>query len=244
MVAVGTYCVDRYEARLAGDDGELLSPDYPPSPALVATIFSAWAFGRFYEGDLHARAMPLPPLGRPPEAEPRFVARSERAVAPSGYLSGYAAKQACEAAGKRLCRHDEWVRACRGEAQTKFPYGDDYVHGACNVFRFDHPARILHGNAAIGHLDPRLNQVVANDGPMRKPTGASRRCASRWGDDAIYDMVGNLDEWVDLKSGAFAGGFYARATRTGCDALISVHPRRYLDYSLGVRCCRDARREP
>jgi hypothetical protein len=59
-----------------------------------------------------------------------------------------------------------------------------------------------------------------------------------WGNDAIYDMVGNLDEWVDDGEGAFMGGFFARSTRLGCDARIAVHPKPYADYSLGVRCCK------
>ena len=39
-------------------------------------------------------------------------------------------------------------------------------------------------------------------------------------------------------AGSFVGGFYARATREGCDARISSHAREYFDYSLGTRCCR------
>ena len=38
--------------------------------------------------------------------------------------------------------------------------------------------------------------------------------------------------------GAFAGGFYARGTRDGCEARIRSHPPDYFDYSLGTRCCR------
>jgi formylglycine-generating enzyme len=53
-------------------------------------------------------------------------------------------------------------------------------------------------------------------------------------------LVGNLDEWVDEEGGAFAGGFYSRSTRAGCEAVITAHPKQYLDYSTGVRCCRDA----
>jgi hypothetical protein len=34
------------------------------------------------------------------------------------------------------------------------------------------------------------------------------------------------------------GGFYARATREGCDASVSSHAKSYFDYSLGTRCCR------
>ena len=60
---------------------------------------------------------------------------------------------------------------------------------------------------------------------------------TRWGDDAVYDLVGNLDEWVDEPGGAFAGGFYSRSTRAGCEAVVTAHPKGYLDYSTGVRCC-------
>ena len=76
---------------------------------------------------------------------------------------------------------------------------------------------------------------------MLRRTGDTALCSSRWGDDEIFDMVGNLDEWVADEGGKFVGGFYARATREGCAASISAHPPEYFDYSLGVRCCADAR---
>ncbi len=158
---------------------------------------------------------------------------------PSGYLTGVVAEAACTAAGKRLCTLDEFVTACRGEDDTLFPYGDTYVDGICNVFREDHPAALLHGNASTGHLDPRLDRVLSKGRPLLEPTGESPACRSRWGEDSVYDMVGNLDEWVEEGTGAFAGGFYSRSTRSGCEALVTAHPKAYLDYSTGVRCCRD-----
>jgi formylglycine-generating enzyme required for sulfatase activity len=189
---------------------------------------------------VHARALPLPFL--PPwqrTASP--LATSRLGARPSGYVTGLVAEAACAAAGKRLCTHDEFVTACRGEADTQFPYGDDYVDGVCNVFREEHPAALLHGNPSVGHLDPRLGRVRTTKGePLLRPTGATPACRSAWGNDAVYDLVGNLDEWVDEPGGAFAGGFYARSTRSGCDAIVTNHPKPYLDYSTGVRCCRDA----
>ncbi|MBW2457635.1 MAG: SUMF1/EgtB/PvdO family nonheme iron enzyme [Deltaproteobacteria bacterium] len=236
-------CVDRYESQLVdGATGVPLSPDYPTTPKLTGHVLSAWSAGHRRTGDLHARAMPLPPLLRAATAAPKVVARSRVRVVPSGYLTSFVAAKACQAAGKRMCTLDEWKRACRGEQNRDFPYGDDYAHGVCNVYRYAHPAATLHGSAAVGHLDPRLNRVTEAGAPLLRTTGATTRCASRWGDDAIYDMVGNLDEWVDKKGGAFAGGFYSRSTRSGCSAAISVHPRRYLDYSLGTRCCLSPRR--
>jgi hypothetical protein len=248
MVSIaGRFCVDRFEDALVdAESGRPFSPDWPIAPALVDRVLEAWVTGRERVGDLHARALPLPWLPaweRTGHASP--VATSRLAVRPSGYVTGIVAEAACAAAGKRLCTHDEFVTACRGEADTQFPYGDDYQDGVCNVFREDHPAALLHGNASTGHLDPRLNRVPSARGePLLRLTGATPACRSRWGDDAVYDMVGNLDEWVDEPGGAFAGGFYARSTRSGCDAIVANHPKPYLDYSTGVRCCRDAARAP
>jgi hypothetical protein len=243
MVAVGNeLCVDRFESQLVdAATGVPLSPDYPTSRHMTEHVLKKWSAGRWRTGDLHARALPLPPLLRAPGDTPSAIARSRFAVVPSGYLTWYAAKKACVAAGKRLCTYYEWLTACRGDKGRKFPYGDDYERGTCNVYRYDHPAATLHDNAAIGHLDPRLNRVTEGGEPLLRRTGATASCASRWGDDAIYDMVGNLDEWVDHKRGSFAGGFYSRSTRKGCDSVITVHPKRYLDYSLGTRCCLNAR---
>jgi hypothetical protein len=243
MVSIGgRFCVDRFEAMiLDATTGEILSPDFPTTPNLLDFAFGEWATARARTGSVHARAFPLPfvspsRLGRrtAPLAISRLGAR------PNGYLTGLVAESACAAAGKRLCSLDEFVTACRGEDDTAFPYGDTYEDGSCNVYRDEHPAAILHDNASLGHLDPRLNRVSARGKPLYQRTGESPACKSRWGGDAAYDMNGNLDEWVEEGNGAFAGGFYARATRAGCDALVTAHPRTYLDYSTGVRCCKDA----
>lgn len=242
MVLAGTFCVDRFENTLVDqNDGALLPPDWPIAPGLIDFALAEWATGRARVGTLHARAWPLPHLPawrwgtRPvPVAVPRFGAR------PNGYVSGNVATAACAAAGKRLCTPDEFLSACRGEADTQYPYGDTYQEGRCNVFREDHPAALLHDNASIGHLDPRLHRVTARGQPLYRETGRTSTCRSKWGDDAIYDMVGNVDEWVDEPGGAFAGGFFSRATKAGCDALITAHPKSYLDYSTGVRCCKNA----
>ncbi|XXX77049.1 hypothetical protein WMF30_56310 [Sorangium sp. So ce134] len=243
MVAVegGRFCIDRFEAMLVdGATGQALSPDYPSTPNLLEITLAEWSTGRRRIGDVHARAFPLPLIpgwqrGRAIAA----VARSRFGARPSGYVTGLVAESACAAAGKRLCSVEEFVTACRGEDDTLYPYGDTFEEGACNVFRPAHPAALLHGNASIGHLDPRLNRVRSAREPLLRETGGSPRCRSRWGGDAVYDLVGNLDEWVNEPGGAFAGGFYARSTRAGCEALITSHPRSYLDYSTGVRCCQD-----
>jgi hypothetical protein len=239
-------CVDRYESTLVHSaSGRFLSSDYPATPNLIASVLGDFATKRERMGDIFARSMPLPHLSswqRGGSLSP--AAHNQAGVRPNGYVTGLLAKSACEAAGKRLCKLDEWKKACRGEADTIFPYGTTYAKPACNVNGLSHPGAILHDNASILHLDPRLNRVTekgaAPSASLLQPTGRSAQCKSRWGDDAIYDMVGNVDEWVDEKSGAFAGGFYGRNTTNGCESVISVHPVGYSDYSTGIRCCRAA----
>jgi hypothetical protein len=84
-----------------------------------------------------------------------------------------------------------------------------------------------------------LGLTYDDDGPLLLTTGDNTECVSRWGSDALYDMVGNLDEWIDEPDGSFVGGFYSRGTREGCDASIDSHAPGYLDYSLGARCCKN-----
>jgi hypothetical protein len=228
----GEFCIDRYEAQLFDARRmEALSPYYHPTRAQTATSYVK--FKKLVLG-ADKPALPEPPAFQL-EAEIEPVARSNPNVVPSGYLNGVVAREACARAGKRLCTHAEWLTACRGQNPRTYPYGDRYEHGACNVHRETHPAFALHGNPSRNHLDPRLNRVSDAEGALLRPTGSLPRCKSEWGADGVFDMVGNLDEWV--ADASFAGGFYARGTREGCGARISSHPAEYFDYSLGTRCC-------
>jgi formylglycine-generating enzyme len=235
MVSIhGRFCIDRFEASAVDQRERALSPYYPPSHDELAHLYEVF---RRVTLRRQSPALPLPPefsLTEGFEARARSVGQ----VVPSGYVSGNLARRLCESAGKRLCTASEWVTACKGQRATKYPYGDRYQHGACNVFRDSHPAALLYGDASKNHLDPRLNLAQAPDGPLLRRTGETALCRSEWGQDAVYDMVGNLDEWVDDPRGAFQGGFFSRSTREGCDARITTHPNEYSDYSLGVRCCR------
>jgi hypothetical protein len=240
MARLGGYCIDRWElSAVDKTTGVALSPYYPPTPALLSEVWRGWLIERRELGDEAARAMPLPPLGelqRSGRFEIKAVSRP--GAIPQSYLSQVLARRACENAGKRLCTQDEWVRACKGKAQLKYPYGGAYKQGVCNVYRFIHPASVLHGSASLGHRDPRLNLVYEGESPLLRKTGETSTCASSWDDERVYDMVGNIDEWVE--EGMFLGGFYARSTTQGCEAKVSSHAAIYYDYSTGARCCMNA----
>ena len=237
MVAVaGRVCVDRFETSIVdAATGAAWSPFYTPDLERARAVFDFYA-----KPDAPPTFLGnAPALPEPPRLTVRAKARSVSGVLPQGYLSANQAEAACNAAGKRLCSEAEWVTACRGEAQRDFPYGDRYEQGRCNVYRESHPSAMLHDNAARYHDDPRNHLVEIGGRPFLQQTSAESRCASRWGDDAVFDMVGNLDEWVSDASGVFVGGFYSRGTRSGCLSRVSAHERGYSDYSTGARCCKN-----
>jgi len=235
----GEYCIDRFEASL--QDERTHRPLSPFYPANVRDTQHWFKQGQMLRGSARTEAGRSLAVPVPPEVQltgsVKPMAISLQNQLPNGYMSGEAAARACQNAGKRLCTASEWRSACRGQKQSRYPYGDEYRPGLCNVFRATHPAGVLHGNPSLHHLDPRLNLVADSEGPLLRKTGELATCRSEFGNDAVFDMVGNLDEWVAGPPGLFLGGFYARATRDGCDSEISVHAYEYLDYSLGFRCC-------
>lgn len=235
-------CVDRFETSLVDDaTGRSLSPYYP-----VLSQYEGYLRDQKYLAKKLERAHDAgvkPPVEFPPledfQRSGRFVARavSRAGVVPNGYLTRDTAAAACRVAGKRLCTAREWRTACRGSLGTKYPYGERYQRSHCNLGRGRHPSRILFGHPSASGVDPRLNLTELDGAPLLRQTGESPVCASPWGKDAVYDMVGNLDEWVDDAKGAFLGGTYSRYTAAGCDAIVSAHPPGYFDYSTGARCC-------
>jgi sulfatase modifying factor 1 len=210
MARVQSFCIDRWEIKTVdAATGEPLSPFYPPSPKLAASVRDTWLCEQNTLGVAAARAFALPPLSsfqRTHSYEPRAV--SEARALPQAYLSYHLAKRACRA-------------------------------GRCNVHRAIHPGHVLHASSSLGLLDPRLNLVEEGEDPLLRLTGTTLDCQSEWSGEKIYDMVGNLDEWVEDRM--FLGGFYARSTTKGCDAQVSSHAESYFDYSTGTRCCADPR---
>jgi hypothetical protein len=180
---------------------------------------------------------------------------SKKGVVPQAYISRDEALAACKASHKRLCAEEEWVTACQGKRPTTFPYGDERHDGYCND-QGTAPLLILYklgrhvsgdgawstpeADAAYGYRpmnDPRLNQVP---GTVAR-TGSHAHCTNSFG---VYDMVGNLHEWVDDPAGTFRGGYYldTHINGDGCRYRTVAHDASYHDYSTGFRCCADPRR--
>jgi hypothetical protein len=185
------------------------------------------------------------PPGWPAEGDAtvEMYACSSPGVLPSGYLSWYRARRACEAQGKRLCELGEWGIACNGGATWYFPYGAGFVPGRCND-----------GWGGAGEL---------------LPTGSLEDCTAGNG---TFDMPGNMGEWLQdwdplYPANALIGGYiWPCLLCFECAHCHECDPQSEPDYSniaegtdcivqgdgqdswcrndaspyLGVRCCYDA----
>jgi len=233
----------------------------PPDMVLAAGSCMDRYEARLLERSEDGSLIPFPPFTRPKHGV--FVAESRAGVRPQGYISQIEAANACQNAGKRLCTLGEWYRTCRGEGDTLYPYGPKYVAGRCNVGK-PHLLSMLHGN------DPRAWSYDAsfNDPELdRRPgflaaSGEYSGCVTSSG---VFDLVGNLHEWVadrvdatitrklplksgirarierNLGKGVFMGGFFSTMNQhgEGCEFVTMSHEPSYHDYSTGFRCCKD-----
>jgi sulfatase modifying factor 1 len=211
----------------------------PPCPDEMALVQGRFCIDRWeaslveIDGD-----RPFSPFASPTSARVRAV--SKPGVVPQGYVSRDQAEAACEASGKRLCKEDEWVTACRGDPPHAYPYGDARRKGACNDAGIS-PLHVYYPEAPSTYMpgpmnDPRLNQT--HDTVSK--TGAFTECTNGYG---VYDMVGNLHEWVMSSTGTFRGGYFqdTKINGEGCAYRTTAHAPAYHDYSTGFRCCADPR---
>lgn len=216
--AQGLYCIDRWEAslvRIAKDGKTTAYPGNRPIDGI----------------------------------ENQLMAVSVAGHKPQGYISGEQAARVCKNAGKRLCEVDEWVLACRGSKLTRYPYGDRRKPNVCND-RFKvldhHPVPILFRKHAPPGTDDKLmwHPSWMNDPRLHQmphtlvPVGSREACTN---DYEVFDMVGNLHEWVNDPDGTFFGGFFMDTFQNGegCEYRTTGHGFEYHDYSTGFRCCAD-----
>jgi formylglycine-generating enzyme required for sulfatase activity len=129
------------------------------------------------------------------------------------------ATQSCVSKGKRLCREEEWEKACKGAENRRYPYGDAFDSASCNT-------------------EDELGEDRAIAG-----AGAFPRCRSGYG---VVDLSGNVAEWtLTLFAGnadrAVKGGSSTRPQHAArCSARQNRSPTETSD-ELGFRCCADVK---
>ncbi|MEB2312267.1 MAG: SUMF1/EgtB/PvdO family nonheme iron enzyme [Sorangiineae bacterium] len=231
---------DASEAGAAGDDGAADAPsaDASPCPADMAEV-DTFCIDR-YEAPNVAGELPLV------------------------MLSFDEAAAWCAARERRLCFDDEWTTTCEGPKETAYPYGDTRVPGRCrdDATWLAYDQERLNGwpwslqTAAIERL-PELfaaARAVSAAGAtavseverlyQASPSGAKAGCV---GDDQVFDLTGNVEEWTRRRDGgepSFHGslkGRYWAEART-CQSSVKVHGDAFRFYEIGFRCCADALR--
>lgn len=193
----------------------------------------------------------------------RVMAKVARGVMPQGYINQAEAENACEEAGKRLCTSAEWLKACLGPSNLRFMYGTAEMPGKCNT-RKTHLLSILHGADRAKWTLEDFNDPALDTMPgFLEMTGSNPSCVSGYG---VFDMIGNLAEWVSdqitakadltplrpgakatgmsgIGNGVFMGSFFGDSNENGdgCYYKTTAHEPTYHDYSTGFRCCKDAK---
>jgi sulfatase modifying factor 1 len=153
------------------------------------------------------------------------------------------AKDQCASAGKRLCGDTEWTLACEGSERLPYPYG--YVRNAeaCNI---DRPY-IMPDDAKWKNPKTRPQEIARLD--QRTPSGALDSCVSPYG---VFDMTGNVDEWVANEKGkekekpyvsGLKGGYWG-PVRDRCRPMTTDHNQWHNGYQIGFRCCDDLMVQP
>jgi len=153
----------------------------------------------------------------------------------------YEARDACANAGKRLCGDSEWTVACEGQERLPYPYGYDRNSDACNIDK-PHPDV---NEKALGSSDPKVRDAEAKRLWQGEPSGARSSCVSAYG---VFDMTGNVDEWVVNESGqpyksGLKGGYWG-PVRDRCRPMTTVHGESFSFYQIGFRCCADVPSSP
>jgi hypothetical protein len=188
---------------------------------------------------------------------------------PFVFVSPSQAKRICEAQGKRLCAQEEWNLACRGDPaggpDRLYAYGETLDLTVCNT-----------NKSRLGSSTPcdvSTNETLwTTCGTNTEPSGAFRRCRSRFG---VFDQHGNVAEIMtrvepadrevksQLKGSAFfyvevaekpteSGGYWKKyPDHCNFDPrwhVENLESAGHMNYHLGFRCCRgieplDASRE-
>lgn len=172
----------------------------------------------------------------------RFEAPNRRGERPLVMQSARDGDAWCGAHGKRLCTEDEWIAACAGEERRTYPYGEEHVDGRCND---DQPWRAVQEGTLAKWPAPEAKAHV-KELDQATPSGAKRQCVSR---DGVYDLTGNVEEWVVrtrehangwpyVLIGCYWSGCYG-GNKPTCHSTNNAHGPEFRFYETGFRCCRD-----
>jgi formylglycine-generating enzyme required for sulfatase activity len=170
----------------------------------------------------------------------RYEAPNEAGALPLAMRTAQDGEDWCEARGKRLCREDEWLRACEGPGGTTYPYGDQYEEHRCN----DDKTWIPPDWALLATWPSPAAQAEASGLYQADPSGSRAGCVSSEG---VQDLTGNVAEWVrrtfptqknydHVLKGCYWSKCYG-GSNPSCAFVNGAHPGEFRTYEAGFRCC-------
>ena len=171
----------------------------------------------------------------------RFEYPNQLGALPEVGMTWEDATAKCASLGKRLCTSSEWTLACEGP--NRYPYPEGYDRGACN---YDRPY-IMPDDAAFRNPATRPQEIQRLS--QSEPSGTRGECVSHYG---VYDMTGNVDEWVVNEQGSrldrpyesgLKGGYWG-PVRNRCRPMTVDHNAWHAGYQIGFRCCADLPASP
>jgi hypothetical protein len=180
----------------------------------------------------------------------RYEYPNRKGAHPTWMLDWYQAQATCESNGKRLCWASEWTAACEGPEHTPFPYGWERDHTQCNMDNFFiEPKKFGTKGAFLFYAkdrDIQARELSRLDQSV--PSGSMQSCQSGFG---VYDMPGNVDEWVVSdepprevsKWAGLKGGAWGHV-RSQCRPMTFSHDPAFAYYFVGFRCCKDIEGAP
>lgn len=163
-----------------------------------------------------------------------YEAPNQKGQKPFVMKSYKMAKSWCEKRNRRVCAEEEWEQACEGPEKRPLAYGWSVDKKLCNSDKLWTAFDVKKLN------DP--DEDVVKDELERlwqgSTSGKYLTCVSAYG---IFDMMGNVEEWVSSRSGrkwpgALMGGFWAKPW-TGCRGTNDAHEPTFVFYETGFRCC-------
>jgi formylglycine-generating enzyme required for sulfatase activity len=175
----------------------------------------------------------------------RYEYPNQAGAHPVWMLDWTQAQATCESKGKRLCWASEWTAACEGPDHLPFPYGWERNHDACNMDNFfiDPRKPGPHAQFLFYSKDPSVAFPELSRLDQSVPSGSMETCKSGFG---VYDLPGNLDEWVvsdeppqeKSKWAGLKGGAWGHV-RSQCRPMTYSHDPEFTYYFVSFRCCRD-----
>jgi formylglycine-generating enzyme required for sulfatase activity len=165
----------------------------------------------------------------------RFEAPNRRGAKPLVMESFLSATRWCTKRGKRMCSEREWELGCEGPRYQPLAYGWGVDVKLCNSNKGWIKVDFDAFGGAKEDADKEAKRLWQGSASGRYAT-----CVSPFG---IYDMMGNVEEWVSSRQsrkfpGALMGGFWSKPW-TGCRGTNDAHQPSFAFYETGFRCCKD-----